>query len=1266
LLSWDNKSFPAMPRPSTEFKVTPELIRDAKRNNPPGVRVLELAAKKTEFYRDMSLIAGYLCQCPNTESLRSLVTLVTPLFEEYVSLRKNGWTSASIPNPVDAGNPICSSIFQFLHRLRSNHSAAELMNDPCTEPDPEKMTAIFGAVDLKQKASMTGFVVIVNILVKVIRRAPEYFSEPYVFDTEKGILLPNIEDIHRAYCLFRIWSRMNEGSRKPKSKTAKPQNNPATPVHYIPEAEMDDDGGDDNTQLTLDTILQFEAPSAPPSEVEEPVDVLDIVDMLHASVEAPTESEVSDLKKLINSSLPLTDQEMASLSYYASRNLNIRYDKWAEIGTEHDTEITVNEELRNVIRKVHQAATRYEKYSEARKAEGLEEPDADKDDQDTEETLDHASMKTHSTQLAASFLQVDAERPALFPEVPRSLVLLPHQLNGVSTMLEREREASNAVSQDIPTLQAGILADDMGLGKTLEMLSLVHLAHKQGLQVSGPRKAPPGPTLVCIPPAVALHWYTDYNRYFSNHLKMYFVGSSFRRGGDPVFKSHCIDREIFEMAIRDPANSPLFKDPDDIGRTLFMVSHFTINKFSVDKEIGDSTLSQDNEEHDQPAVSDLQSDRKVVRTPKKARATESSTQEAEDATLVAVEQEFDTYLVNYTSRFPRKVYRVIVDEGHVVRHPGSGISRAIKLLQPSFLWLMTATPLLNKTRDFYGYSQLLYNNDWSLDLSRDFTKLSTLEKYEKAQSEHEVLELFNPLYIRRLATKGHLDAAVAAITIPLLMRKCTIRRTQFTEINGRQIGEDIPQKHINSVIVTLGRAEQLQYCEVHRKCTKDQIHNVAQTGDSIEGVMDSRRVKNLMCASVCPRFDLLHRRAGQSRTKAGKLRGLATSEGAGLPFFLKHTHEASDYQYKVPSSRLDRAIELLNISPTLRYLCTVLYKVVVTQKKRLTIFAETPAVAWLLLMFCQNFGVQTAWLRSGMTQGERDYIVSDFNNIDGTLQVLISTHKIAGFGINLQLSGCHHMLIVEIPIHLNGLLQTQARLVRLGQENEVYIWILFTDHTFHRWCSANLAKKAISDLSAQLAGKLTSSEKADTETIDDHAEEALNVIMNWKENRSGWGDLHQLNLGDSLLSKAQQQTFSSIGGVPSDTKAVKEKAKKPMPKKLSTSAQAASGDVVPGQHVEPKVVGSKVVRGQQPQSGKPKTRKRKRDVDPTEQQPESSTSAASTPSHAITKEVVPGLQPETSRSKTRKRKRDVAPEEEQRESSTSTVGRATRSRSKAK
>ncbi len=87
------------------------------------------------------------------------------------------------------------------------------------------------------------------------------------------------------------------------------------------------------------------------------------------------------------------------------------------------------------------------------------------------------------------------------------------------------------------------------------------------------------------------------------------------------------------------------------------------------------------------------------------------------------------------------------------------------------------------------------------------------------------------------------------------------------------------------------------------------------------------------------------------------------------------------------------------------------------------------------------------------------------------------------------------MAILELPLNLNTLLQSISRLVRFGQTSETYVWILFNDHTFQHWWCANLARKAISDLGAQLAGQLQTGEKADIETIDVHAEEALKVIM---------------------------------------------------------------------------------------------------------------------------------------------------------------------------
>ena len=60
---------------------------------------------------------------------------------------------------------------------------------------------------------------------------------------------------------------------------------------------------------------------------------------------------------------------------------------------------------------------------------------------------------------------------------------------------------------------------------------------------------------------------------------------------------------------------------------------------------------------------------------------------------------------------------------------------------------MSATLLLNKTRDFYDYAQLIYNMNWGLDLSKEFREFIIIEKFKKAHSENKFLKLFNSLYI---------------------------------------------------------------------------------------------------------------------------------------------------------------------------------------------------------------------------------------------------------------------------------------------------------------------------------------------------------------------------------------------------------------------------------------------------------------------------------------------------------------------------------------
>lgn len=61
-----------------------------------------------------------------------------------------------------------------------------------------------------------------------------------------------------------------------------------------------------------------------------------------------------------------------------------------------------------------------------------------------------------------------------------------------------------------------------------------------------------------------------------------------------------------------------------------------------------------------------------------------------------------------------------------------------------------------------------------LDLSEGFLKANTLQKFEAAESDDELLELFNPLNIRRLAVDGHIKTEDAERTIPFLLQECMI------------------------------------------------------------------------------------------------------------------------------------------------------------------------------------------------------------------------------------------------------------------------------------------------------------------------------------------------------------------------------------------------------------------------------------------------------------------------------------------------------------
>jgi SNF2-related domain len=76
--------------------------------------------------------------------------------------------------------------------------------------------------------------------------------------------------------------------------------------------------------------------------------------------------------------------------------------------------------------------------------------------------------------------------------------------------------------------------------------------------------------------------------------------------------------------------------------------------------------------------------------------------------LVDAGNEYSTIL---TDRFER----IVLDEGHRVKNPQTLASNLVRLIHPTFTWILTATPVMNRATYYVGYLTLLWKRGMDLD-----------------------------------------------------------------------------------------------------------------------------------------------------------------------------------------------------------------------------------------------------------------------------------------------------------------------------------------------------------------------------------------------------------------------------------------------------------------------------------------------------------------------------------------------------------------------
>lgn len=119
--------------------------------------------------------------------------------------------------------------------------------------------------------------------------------------------------------------------------------------------------------------------------------------------------------------------------------------------------------------------------------------------------------------------------------------------------------------------------------------------------------------------------------------------------------------------------------------------------------------------------------------------------------------------------FTHQFHRVILDEAHLVKNPGTNASKACCSIKADRRWAVTGTPISNSLQDIYGLIKFLHHEPWC-ELSFWKKAISdTNSAQEKGNSDDETTQRIGIIRLKQMLS-------------PLLLR-----RTKDTLINGETI-----------------------------------------------------------------------------------------------------------------------------------------------------------------------------------------------------------------------------------------------------------------------------------------------------------------------------------------------------------------------------------------------------------------------------------------------------------------------------------------------
>lgn len=285
-----------------------------------------------------------------------------------------------------------------------------------------------------------------------------------------------------------------------------------------------------------------------------------------------------------------------------------------------------------------------------------------------------------------------------------NIILYPHQVLGVSFMLDRERYKKH---------RGGILADEMGLGKTVQTIALILLNKSDD-----PKEKT---TLILAPMGLLEQWKDEIIAKSKAKLSVFVYHGAAKKG----------------MSKRDSRLPP--RDVELDGATDLQPPH--LPSFAIPKELRKydvviTTLGT--------LLTQWVPDDDTAKKQAKAKAKKEGEDWDSDASANWVEE----HAQQTGDLFKMSWHRVVIDEAQNIRNKGTKSSRAVHALKSEFRWCLTGTPVTNTLGDLYPLLRFLrikpYNN-WT----RWHEQIHLLEKRRPDIAGARVNAICKPILLRR-------------------------------------------------------------------------------------------------------------------------------------------------------------------------------------------------------------------------------------------------------------------------------------------------------------------------------------------------------------------------------------------------------------------------------------------------------------------------------------------------------------------------------------